>query len=99
MLWLSDVSDIAKRNLVREAQRRGVAPERLIFARRTERVEDHLARLTLADLFLDTLPLNACTTASDALWLGCPLVALCGETFAARVSGSILSSWLAQNII
>ena len=92
VLWLSDVSDIAKRNLVREAQRRGVAPERLIFARRTERVEDHLARLTLADLFLDTLPLNACTTASDALWAGVPVLTCMGDTFPGRVAASLLNA-------
>ena len=69
VLWLLEGNAAAPRNLRREAAARGVAPERLVFAPRIE-AADHLARHRLADLFLDTLPYNAHTTASDALWAG-----------------------------
>ena len=68
---------------------RGIAAERLLFAPRMP-LDEHLARHRLADLFLDTLPYNAHTTASDALWAGLPLVTCEGETFAGRVAGSLL---------
>jgi predicted O-linked N-acetylglucosamine transferase (SPINDLY family) len=68
-----------------------VAPERLIFAKHT-RVEDHLARLPLADLALDTFPYGAHTTASDAMWAGLPLVTQRGASFAARVAASVLTA-------
>jgi protein O-GlcNAc transferase len=67
----------------------GVAPERLIFAPR-QKVPEHLARHRLADLFLDTFPYNAHTTASDALWMGLPVVTNTGRSFASRVAGSLL---------
>lgn len=89
VLWLLDCNTWAKQNLRKEAQARGVDPERLIFAPRVP-VEQHLARQRLADLFLDTLPYNAHTTASDALWIGLPVITCAGETFAARVAGSLL---------
>ena len=89
VLWLMAGHPAATDNLRREAQRRGVAPERLIFADRT-RPDDHLARHRLADLFLDTYYCNAHTTASDALWAGLPLLTCSGETFASRVAGSLL---------
>lgn len=66
-LWLLEDNAAAARNLRREADKRSIAPERLIFAARTK-LEDHLARHRRADLILDTLPCNAHTTASDALW-------------------------------
>jgi len=75
--------------LAREAAARGVAPERIVFAPKLP-PPDHLARHRLADLFLDTLPYNAHTTASDALWAGLPLVTCAGGTFAGRVAGSLL---------
>ena len=68
---------------------RGVAASRLVFAPRVD-LADHLARHRAADLFLDTFPVNAHTTASDALWAGLPLVTLCGETFVSRVASSLL---------
>src|SRR5713226_5222019 len=68
---------------------RGIVPERLIFAPRVEQAE-HLARHRLADLFLDTLPYNAHTTAGDALWCGIPVVTCAGRSFASRVAGSLL---------
>jgi predicted O-linked N-acetylglucosamine transferase (SPINDLY family) len=89
VLWLLDDNPWAKANLVREAEARGVAPERIVFAPRVP-PPDHLARNRLADLFLETLPYNAHTTASDALWAGLPLVTCAGETFADRVAGSLL---------
>src|SRR5262249_17439789 len=73
------------------AQSRGVAAERLVFAPRTSLAE-HLARHRLADLFLDTVPYNAHTTASEALWVGCPVLTIAGATFASRVAGSLLQT-------
>lgn len=78
-------------NLRREAGARGVEPDRLVFAPRMAAAE-HLARHRLADVFLDTLPYNARTTASDALWAGLPVVTCRGEAFAARVAASLLSA-------
>ena len=74
-----------------EAEKRGVAPERLIFAPKAN-VADHLARHPLADLCLDTLPYNAHTTASDALWAGLPVLTCLGATFAGRVAASLLKA-------
>jgi predicted O-linked N-acetylglucosamine transferase (SPINDLY family) len=90
VLWLSPKQSITRDNLRREAASRGVNPERLIFAQRVPKNEDHLARQRLADLFLDTLPYNAHSTASDALWAGLPVVTCLGKTFAGRVAGSLL---------
>jgi len=89
VLWLLECNAVAKENLQREAETRGVAADRLIFAPRVP-IADHLARHQLADLFLDTLPYNAHTTASDALWMGLPLLTCTGQTFASRVAGSLL---------
>ncbi len=91
MLWLLDDNPAAVRNLKREAEARGVSTQRLIFAPRRP-VEEHLARHRLADLFLDTLPCNAHTTASDALWAGLPVLTCTGDTFAGRVAASLLSA-------
>ena len=92
VLWLAAGGETATRNLRRAAAERGVAPERLVFAARLPNVADHLARYRLADLFLDTLPYNAHTTASDALWAGVPLLTCRGDAFAARVSASLLEA-------
>lgn len=89
LLWLLEDNPDASSNLRREAQGRGVDPARLVFAPRVPHAE-HLARQGLADLFLDTLPLNAHTTASDALWAGLPLLTCAGSTFGGRVAGSLL---------
>jgi protein O-GlcNAc transferase len=91
VLWLLAADEAAVANLRREASARGVAADRLVFAQRTP-VADHLARHALADLFLDTLPYNAHTTASDALWAGLPLVTCPGSTFAGRVAASLLNA-------
>jgi predicted O-linked N-acetylglucosamine transferase (SPINDLY family) len=90
VLWLSQPNPAATRNLRREAEARGVDPARLIFALRLPAPEDHLARLGLADLFLDTLPYNAHTTAMDALWAGLPVLTSMGDSFASRVAASQL---------
>lgn len=89
VLWLYQRNADTIDNLRREAQARGVDPHRLIFASKIP-LEDHLARQRLADVFLDTLPYNAHTTASDALWAGLPVVTCTGTTFAGRVAGSLL---------
>ncbi len=89
VLWLLHANPDASANLQREATRRGVDARRLVFAPRLP-VEEHLARQRLADLFLDTLPYNAHTTASDALWVGLPVLTCLGEAFAARVAASLL---------
>jgi len=90
VLWLSPKQASAERNLRQEAQARGIAPQRLVFAGREAKMEDHLARHRLADLFLDTLPYNAHATAGDALWAGLPVLTCLGRSFAARVAGSLL---------
>jgi protein O-GlcNAc transferase len=89
VLWLLDANDLVKDNLRKEAIKRGVDPERLVFAPKLPSAE-HLARHRLADLFLDTLPYNAHTTASDALWAGLPVLTCAGDRFAGRVAGSLL---------
>ena len=90
VLWLLETNSTAESNLRREAAARGVDPHRLVFAGRMAPA-DHLARHQLADLFLDTLPYNAHTTASEALWTGLPVLTLSGETFAGRVAASLLN--------
>ena len=91
VLWLLSANAAAVRNLRREAEAAGVDPDRLVFAPRAT-PEDHLARHRLADLFLDTLPYNAHTTASDALWAGLPVVTRRGGAFAGRVAASLLGA-------
>jgi predicted O-linked N-acetylglucosamine transferase (SPINDLY family) len=91
VLWLYEDSPAAARNLRREAAARGLAAERLLFAGRLPHAE-HLARYRCADLFLDTLPYGAHTTASDALWAGLPVLSLVGESFAGRVGASLLNA-------
>lgn len=92
VLWLRNIKGKAFDNLRREAERRGIAGERIVFARRTERMEDHLARHRLADLFLDTPHYNAHAGACDALWAGLPLITCVGTAFAGRVGASVLKA-------
>ena len=92
VLWLSQANPTAARNLRTEAARRGVDPQRLIFAERWASLPEHVARLRAADLFLDTLPYNAHATALDALWAGLPVLTYAGEGFASRVAASLLRS-------
>jgi predicted O-linked N-acetylglucosamine transferase (SPINDLY family) len=91
VLWLLEDNPSATRNLKREAEARGVNPGRLVFAPRA-RPAEHLARHRAADLFLDTLPYGAHTTASDALWTGLPVLTCKGSTFAGRVGASLLQA-------
>lgn len=89
VLWLAADAPALRLNLAAEAARRGVESRQLVFSTRVP-YSEHLARLGLADLFLDTLPFNAGTTASDALWAGLPVLTCAGEAFAARMAGSLL---------
>ena len=89
VLWLLEDNLLAKENLIKEAESRGITKNRLIFAGRMD-LPEHLARHQCADLFLDTLPYNAHTTTSDSLWAGLPVLTQLGETFAGRVAGSLL---------
>src|SRR5262245_6116648 len=89
VLWLLKSNQEMEDNLRREAAALGVNPDRLVFAPRLPQGK-HLARHRMADLFLDTLPYNAHTTASDALWSGLPVLTCAGLSFASRVAGSLL---------
>ncbi|MEE4358187.1 MAG: tetratricopeptide repeat protein, partial [Desulfococcaceae bacterium] len=89
VLWLVWENESAEKNLKREAEKRGISPDRLVFSKRIEKKE-HLARHRLADLALDTRIVNGHTTSSDALWAGVPVIAVKGSHFASRVSESIL---------
>jgi protein O-GlcNAc transferase len=90
VLWLREDKAAASANLRKEAEARGVAGERLVFAQRMPSVEEHLGRHRSADLFLDTLPFNAHTTADDALWAGLPVLTQAGEALPGRVGASLL---------
>jgi len=91
VLWLIKENDLSARNLKKEAAFRGVSEERIIFTEKVE-VSEHLARHSVADLFLDTFPYNAHTTASDALWCGLPVLTYVGNSFASRVASSLLAA-------
>jgi protein O-GlcNAc transferase len=91
VLWLIGDNEPTERNLRQEAALRGIDPSRLVFAPRIEQAE-HLARHRLADLFLDTLPYNAHTSCSDALWAGLPVLTCRGDAFAGRVAASLLQA-------
>jgi predicted O-linked N-acetylglucosamine transferase (SPINDLY family) len=89
VLWLLESNTLSAQNLRNETARAGIDPNRLVFAPPME-ISAHLSRLALGDLFLDSLPCNAHTTASDALWAGLPLITCRGKTFAGRVAASLL---------
>jgi protein O-GlcNAc transferase len=91
VLWLIGSGTSVERNLRREAQDRGIVSEKLIFSPRLE-YSEYLASYRCADLFLDTLPFNAGTTASDALWAGLPVLTCSGDAFASRMAGSLLNA-------
>lgn len=91
VLWLLEWNAQSRDNLSREAVQRGIDPARIVWAQR-KRPADHMARMQLADLFLDTWPCNAHTTASDALWAGVPVVTWAGQTFASRVAASLVNA-------
>ncbi len=92
VLWLRSDDRTTIGNLRQQAESRGVAPDRLVFAPAVPSMDRHLARYRSADLFLDTWPYGAHTTASDALWAGLPVLTCAGETFASRVAASLLTS-------
>lgn len=98
VLWLLSDTPEATANLQNEARLRGIDPDRLVFADRMPN-EDHLARHAMADLFLDTWPYNAHTTASDALWAGLPLLTLQGRSFPGRVAGSLLKAVQCEDMV
>jgi predicted O-linked N-acetylglucosamine transferase (SPINDLY family) len=98
VLWLLDDNPVATANLKDAAKRAGVEPQRLIFANRMP-PDLHLARQRTADLFLDTWPYNAHTTASDALWVGLPVLTYAGQTFASRVAASLLHAIGAPELV
>lgn len=98
VLWLLTDNSTAQENLIKEISFRGIDPARIIFASRLQ-ASEHLARHQLADLFLDTLPYNAHTTSSDALWCGLPVLTLVGETFPGRVSASLLHAIRLEELI
>jgi predicted O-linked N-acetylglucosamine transferase (SPINDLY family) len=91
VLWMLAWNPHAKENLLRELAARGVAPQRVFFADKLD-LASHLGRLRAADLFLDTWPCNAHTTASEALWAGVPVLTVPGETFASRVAASLVTA-------
>ena len=91
VLWLIKDNDVAAYNLKKEAEKRGVASDRIIFAKHMP-ISEHLARHKVADLFVDTFPYTAHTTCSDALWSGLPVITRMGQSFASRVAGSLLNA-------
>jgi predicted O-linked N-acetylglucosamine transferase (SPINDLY family) len=91
VLWVLETNHAVPENLRREARQRGVEPERIVCAP-VLKLADHLSRMRLGDLFLDTLPHNAHTTASDSLWCGVPVITCIGTTFAGRVAASLLNA-------
>ena len=98
VLWLRDNNRWVSGNLRREAERRGVAAERLVFAPRWP-LSEHLSRYRLADLYVDTFPYNAHSMAGDVLRTGCPVLTLAGATFASRVAGSLLRALRSPELI
>ena len=91
VLWLLADNPWAEQNLINEAGLRGIEARRLVFAKRVS-PENYLAQYLCADLFLDTFPFNAGTTANDCLWMGCPLLTLSGRSFASRMAGALLTA-------
>lgn len=97
VLWLFESNGLVLENLTKEFQERGISKERLHFAQRLERYADHLARYSLADIFLDTFPYCAHTTVSDAIWSGLPVITKKGKSFQSRVAYSVLEMMELQN--
>jgi predicted O-linked N-acetylglucosamine transferase (SPINDLY family) len=92
VMWIAENNDEFKVNISTEFKKRGVNLEKIIFAKRVESMGDHLSRLSLADIFLDTYPYNAHSTALDSLKAGVPVLTLIGQSFASRVSASLLNA-------
>ena len=91
VLWLLESNKWVKANLIKEANKRGIPSERLVFAQRVP-YEKYLAQFRQADLYLDTFACNAGATASNALWAGLPVLTKLGKGFPARMAGSLLAS-------
>ena len=91
IIWLIGDNEWARNNIIERASEHGIAPDRIVFAPRVG-PDDYMARLSLANVFLDTFPYNAGTIASDAIRMGVPLVTLCGRAFASRMAASLLSA-------
>ncbi len=98
VLWVLKSNEVAIRNLKEAAKKRGVNENRLIFASFMSN-DEHLKRITLADLFLDSFPYNAHTTASDAVRMGIPIITLTGKSFSSRVGASILKTINMEKLI
>jgi len=98
ILWLPTNTSLAEANLWREAEKRGVSKEKILMAPFLS-AEEHWARLQCANLFLDTIPFNAGTTCSDALWMGLPVVTCAGDSFVSRMAGSLLTAIGAPELI
>jgi predicted O-linked N-acetylglucosamine transferase (SPINDLY family) len=91
VLWLFEDNPTSAINLSKEAEKRGLDSKRIVYAKKMK-LSEHLARHKVANLFLDTLPYNAHTTASDALWAGLPVLTCIGESFPGRVAASLLNA-------
>ncbi len=89
ILWLGSCNDIARQNLLNECMSKNISQERIVFSQRFPSLGEHLARISLCDLALDTFPYNGHTTSADALWAGVPVITCRGESFASRVSYSL----------
>ena len=92
VIWISENNEYFRANIATEFESRGIDSDRIIFAQRVEMMADHLSRYALADLFLDTHPYNAHTTALDSLKIGVPVLTLMGHSFASRVAASLLNA-------
>jgi predicted O-linked N-acetylglucosamine transferase (SPINDLY family) len=92
VMWVPENNEYFRVNVANEFQSRGIDSSRVIFAQRVDLMEDHLARYALADLFLDTHPYNAHTTALDSLKVGVPVLTFMGQSFASRVAASLLNA-------
>ena len=90
-MWLFESNKIAKANLIKEAKKRGVTSDRLVFAKIVSH-EKYLSQFRQADLFLDTSPYNSGATASNALWAGLPVITKIGQSYTARMAGSMLNA-------
>ena len=99
ILWLSKSNDFSEINLKKAAEKRNIDPDRIIFAGRLKKKEEHLARYKISDLGLDTFNYNGHTTTSDALWTGLPVLTKTGQSFASRVAASILNSLNLNDLI
>ena len=99
VLWLADTNDLAKKNLLDNFHKKGINPKRIIFAKRLTKIEEHLSRYKFVDLFLDTFPYNAHTTASDALHMGTPILTIHGKSFQSRVGLSLMKNLSMDELI